>query len=235
MRFRRPTPWPTYDKAIALDPRFADAYAGYARVATDVLAYDFANTLPAAVARKRAYEAAGRALALNPQLSLGYSVLALLQMLDSQHEEAVASARKAVALGPNSAEAYLNLAVVLVYAGLHEDALRAMETVLRLNPKPGRQVHEYQAFVLYMNHRYADALAALGKGQDVAMGNLGLETLAGANARLGRLDEARAAIKALLQQSARHVRRVVSRHLRASCPRAGSGRPARGAAAGRVI
>ena len=76
------------------------------------------------VARKRAYEAAGRALALNPQLSLGYSVLALLQMLDGQHEEAVASARKAVALGPNSAEAYLNLAVVLVYAGLHEDALR---------------------------------------------------------------------------------------------------------------
>ena len=189
-----------YDKAIALDPRFADAYAGYGRVATDVLAYDFANTLPAAVARKRAYEAAGRALALNPQLSLGYSVLALLQMLDSQHDEAVTSARKAVALSPNSAEAYLNLAVVLVYAGLDEDALRAMETVLRLNPKPGRQVHEYQAFVLYMNHRYADALAALGKGQDGAMGNLGLETLAGANARLGRLDEARAAIKDLLQR-----------------------------------
>ena len=189
-----------YDKAIALDPRFADAYAGYARVATDVLAYDFANTLPAAVARKRAYEAAGRALALNPQLSLGYSVLALLQMLDGQHEEAVASARKAVALGPNSAEAYLNLAVVLIYAGLHEDALRAMETVLRLNPKPTRQVHEYQAFVLYMNHRYADALAALGNGQDVAMDNLGLETLAGANARLGRLDEAKAAIKTLLQR-----------------------------------
>ena len=189
-----------YDKAIALDPRFADAYSGYARVATDVLAYGFADTLPAAVARKRAYEAAGRALALNPKLSLGYSVLALLQMLDGQHEEAVASARKAVALGPHSAEAYLNLAVVLVYAGLHEDALRAMETVLRLNPKPSRQVHEYQAFVLYMNHRYADALAALGNGQDVAMGNLGLETLAGANARLGRPDEAKAAIKTLLQR-----------------------------------
>ena len=63
-----------------------------------------------------AYEAAGRALALNPQLSLGYSVLGLLQMLDGQHEQAVASARKAVALSPNSAEAYLNLAVVLVYA-----------------------------------------------------------------------------------------------------------------------
>ena len=121
-------------------------------------------------------------------------------MLDGQHEEAVASARKAVALGPNSAEAYLNLAVVLTYAGLHDDTRFGLETVLRLNPKPSRQVHEYQAFVLYMNHRYADALAALGKGQDVAMGNLGLETLAGANARLGRLGRGEAAIKTLLQR-----------------------------------
>jgi adenylate cyclase len=189
-----------YDKAIALDPKFADAYAGYARAATDVLAYSFNNTLPAAVARKQAYAAASRALVLNPQLSLGYSVLALLQMLDSQHEEAVASARKAVALAPNSAEAYLNLAVVLVYAGLHDDALQAMATVLRLNPKPSHQVHEYQAFILYMNGRYADALAALGKVPDAAISELGLETLAGANARLGRMDEARAAIEALAQR-----------------------------------
>ena len=87
-----------YEKAIALDPKFANAFAGYARVMTDVLAYSFANTLPSAVARKRAYEATGRALALNPQLSRGYSVLALLQMLDSAHGEAIASARKAVAL-----------------------------------------------------------------------------------------------------------------------------------------
>ena len=136
-------------------------------------------------------------------------------MLDSQHEEAVASARKAVALAPNGAEAYLNLAIVLVYAGLHDDALRAIATVLRLNPKPPRQVHEYQAFVLYMNDRYADALEALGKGADEAIGDLGLETLAGANARLGRLDEARAAIKIMLQRTpddniARH--RVVNAH-----------------------
>ena len=175
-----------YDKAIALDPKFVDAFAGYARVATDVLAYSFNNTLPAAVARKRAYEAASRALALNRELALGYSVLALLQMLDSQHEEAVASARKAVALGPNSAgptstsrSCWSMLVCPTTRFG--------DETVLRLNPKPPRQVHEYQAFVLYMNGRYADALAALEKGQDAARGNLGLEALAGANARAGAI------------------------------------------------
>ncbi len=150
-----------YQKAIALDPTFADAYAGYARVAVDVLTYGFLDSLPSAVARKRAYEAAGRALSLNPRLARGYSVLALLQMFESEHENAVASARKAVALNPNSAEAHLNLAVVLVYAGRQDMALQVMETVLRLDPKPPNYVHDYYGLTLYMNQRYADALAAL--------------------------------------------------------------------------
>jgi adenylate cyclase len=207
-----------YEKAIALDGQFADAYAGYARVATDVLAYNYADTLPAAVARKRAYEAAGRALVLNPQLSRGYSVLALLQMVDSEHEQAVASARKAVDLSPNSAEAHLNLAVVLTYAGQHDKALQTMDTVLRLNPKPPRYVHEYHGLVLYMNHRYVEAVAALDVGEDVARSDLALETLATANARLGRLEEAKVAIDRLRErfpdQSIAWYRVVYAHHAR---------------------
>ena len=189
-----------YEKAIALDPNFADAYAGYARVAADVLAYNYANALPAAVARKRAYEAAGRALALNPQLSRGYSVLALLQMLGGDHERAIASAHRAVDLSPNSAEAYLNLAVVLTYGGQHDEALQAMDSVLRLNPKPPSYVHDYHGLVLYMNHRYADAVATLDTGEDAAKSDLASQTLAAAYTRLGRLDEAKAMIGTLLKR-----------------------------------
>ena len=56
-----------YEKAISLDPEFADAYAGYARAIVDVLSFDFQPVMLSAVARQRAYEAAGRALELNPQ------------------------------------------------------------------------------------------------------------------------------------------------------------------------
>jgi tetratricopeptide (TPR) repeat protein len=185
---------------------------------TDVLAYSFANTLPSAVARRRAYEATGRALALNPQLSRGYSVLALLQMLDNAHVEAIASARKAVALSPNSAEANLNLAVVLVFAGAPEEALQAMETVLRLDPNPPRHVHDYYGLVLYMNHRYAEAIEVLEKGENVAKSDFGLETLAAANARIGRMDEARDAIETLLERWPGHslasVRVAYAHHAR---------------------
>ncbi|MCH8914155.1 MAG: tetratricopeptide repeat protein [Planctomycetes bacterium] len=189
-----------YQKAIALDPDFADAHAGYARVAVDVLTYGFLDSLPSAVARKRAYEAAGRALSLNPRLARSYSVLALLQMFDSEHENAVASARKAVALNPNSAEAHLNLAVVLVYAGRQNEALQAMETVLRLNPKPPSYVHDYYGLALYMNRRYDEALAALDEAQDMTKSDLGLELLAAVNARMGRMDAAKAAIQGLLER-----------------------------------
>jgi TolB-like protein/class 3 adenylate cyclase/lipoprotein NlpI len=189
-----------YQKAIALDPNFANAHAGYARVAVDVLTYGFLDNLPSAVARKRAYEAAGRALSLNPRLARSYSVLALLQMVESEHENALASAHKAVALNPNSADAHLNLAVVLVYAGRQDEALQVMETVLRLNPKPPDYVHDYHGLALYMNQRYADALAALKQEHNNKKSDLGLELLAAVNARMGRMDAAEAAIQSILER-----------------------------------
>ena len=207
-----------FEKSIALDPNFADAYAGYARVAADVLAYSFANTLPSAVARKRAYEAAGRALTLNPRLSRGYSVLALLQMLDGKHKEAGASAHKAVTLSSNSAEAYLNLAVVRVFAGASTEALTAMETVLKLDPNPPSYVHDYHGLVLYMNQRYSEAISVLEKVENAEKSDFGLETLAAAYARTGQKDKARAAIETLLERWPSHslasVRIAYAHHAR---------------------
>jgi adenylate cyclase len=121
-------------------------------------------------------------------------------MFESEHESAVASARKAVAFSPNSAEAHLNLAVVLVYAGRPGEALQAMETVLRLNPKPPSYVHDYYGLALYMNHRYAEALAALEQEHNITNSDLRLELLAAVNARMGQMDAAKAAIQGLLER-----------------------------------
>jgi class 3 adenylate cyclase len=48
-----------YRKAIELDPNFADALAGYAMAAVQVLRFNFDYFVSNAVARKRAYDAAG--------------------------------------------------------------------------------------------------------------------------------------------------------------------------------
>ncbi len=189
-----------YQKAIKLDPAFADAYSGYARATVDVLGFDFQRLMLSAVARQRAYEAAGRALELNPQSSRAYAVLGILQMLDGEIDEALASVRKAVALDPNGAEAELNLAIVLTYAGQNPEALAAMERVLQLDPKPRAQVFDYYGFVLYMNRQYEKALQALSQVQPEERSDLGLETLAMANARLGRMAEAHDAVAAILKK-----------------------------------
>ncbi|MGX9576792.1 adenylate/guanylate cyclase domain-containing protein [Mesorhizobium sp. f-mel] len=189
-----------YQKAINLDPAFADAYSGYARTTVDVLGFDFQRLMLSAVARQRAYEAAGRALELNPQSSRAYAVLGILQMLDGEINEALASVRKAVALDPNGAEAELNLAIVLTYAGQSPEALGAMERVLQLDPKPRPQVFDYYGLVLYMNHQYEKALQALNHVKPEERSDLGLETLAMANARLGRMAEAHDAVAAILKK-----------------------------------
>ena len=75
-----------YQTAIALDPQFADAYAGYARALADVVSFDYQIVLMSAVARQQAYEAAGRALELNPQTPRAYAVLGILQSLDNEHD-----------------------------------------------------------------------------------------------------------------------------------------------------
>ena len=123
-----------YEKAFTLDPNFAEAFAADARTAAYVMRNNYDDILAAPVARKRAYEHASRALDINAEASLPFSVLAILQVVDSQHEAALASAERAVAFGPSDADAYAALSLVLTFMGRYADAVSAIETAIRLNP-----------------------------------------------------------------------------------------------------
>ncbi|MCH8113826.1 MAG: tetratricopeptide repeat protein, partial [Proteobacteria bacterium] len=194
-----------YEEAIALDPAFADAYAGYARAAVDVWRFDYIQFMPSALARKTAKDAANKALELNPDVPTAHSVLALLKMVEGEHAGALEAARRAVYLDPNNSDAYVNLTVVLGYAGQHTEALEAITTALRLNPKPPRYLQSYYGWSLFMNRQYERAIEVLEPIREEAGGMFGLgdspgETLAMAYAMLGRQKEARAQIDGLLEQ-----------------------------------
>jgi adenylate cyclase len=186
-----------YEKAIALDPNFADAHAGYARAAVDVWRLSYDSVLAGPVARKQAYEAAARALALDANIPRAYSVLGVLQVVDGRYEEAMESARKAVSLGPNSADAYVNLAIVLMFSGRPAEALAAMETALRLNPRPFPGVYGYYGAVLFMNRQYEKAIEPLEKARESSY--FAREYLAGSYAQLGRLVDAKIETDSLLK------------------------------------
>jgi tetratricopeptide (TPR) repeat protein len=187
-----------YQQAIDLDPNFAEAHAGYARVAIEYLfRLEESRIIGADEVRRRAYESVRQALALNPALSRAHSVLGLLQAVDGDYDEAVVSARKAVFLDPNSAPAFVDLALVLTFVGRPSEALTAMETSLRLEPHPPNYYRFIQGRVLFMNSRYEQALEVLGEARQMQASSITPEvgriklfyvmTLA----ELGLLEEAR--------------------------------------------
>lgn len=138
-----------YQKAIDLDPEFANAHAGIARVAVDVWRNDYTFLWSAAVARKIAYDAAGQALKLDPNNARAHTVLALLQLVDGRDAEAMDSANRAVAAQPNDAEAFGNLALILAHTGNHDQAVAQMEKALRLDPSPPPSFQLLAGIVFY--------------------------------------------------------------------------------------
>jgi len=139
-----------YQKAIDLDPGFAGAHAGIARVAVDVWRNDYNFLWSAAVARKIAYDAAGQALKLDPTNARALTVLALLQWVDGRQAEALESARTAIAAQPNDAEAFGTLALLQVHTGSREQGLANIKTALRLDPSPAAGFELLGGIVFYM-------------------------------------------------------------------------------------
>lgn len=138
-----------YQKAIALDPKFASAHAGIARVAVDVWRNDYNQVWSAAVARKIAYDEAGQALKLDSRNARALTVLALLQFVDGSSAEAVESANRAVAAQPNDPEAFGNLALMHAHTGSHAQASAEMEKALRLDPTPSASFRLLAGVVFY--------------------------------------------------------------------------------------
>ena len=189
-----------YERATALDPAFADAYAAYARTAAYIWRQNWDDVLPGPVARKQALEAASRALELSPDASLPYAVLAVLQVVSRQYEEAATSARQAVALAPSDAQAYAALGLVLTFAGEHADAVAAVDQSLRLNPRPPTSDAIVAGLAFAMDNDHARAINVLEEARAASpLVDEVHAALAVAYVGAGRLDDARASVAATLR------------------------------------
>ncbi|MBB4278934.1 adenylate/guanylate cyclase domain-containing protein [Rhizobium mongolense] len=184
-----------FDKAQALDPGFAAAFAADAHATAYVWRSAYDDVLQSAPARKRAYDKASRALALDPELPSPYAVLAVMQVVDRRYEQAIISAQKAVSLGSADAEAYTALAYVQLVSGKHDGAAAAVETALQHDPNLSAIDRYTAGLVFYLLRDYAKAIDNFERARDGSPGNGEFVTpLAMAYVRGGRLDDARAAV-----------------------------------------
>ena len=121
-----------YEKALALDPQYAEAYAylswTYHREWIFRWSWD-PQTL------ERSLALAQKALALDDSLPLAHSLLSTNYALKQQYDQAAVEWERALALDPNNADSYAWQAEALIWAGRPEEALRAVEQAMRLNPR----------------------------------------------------------------------------------------------------
>lgn len=121
-----------FEKALSLDPQFAQPHAGLADMYSMMAEYAM---MPAHDAYPRAREEALAALAINPHLGEAYTSQALvLYVYDWKWAEAEDAFKKSIELSPGYATAHHWYAVYLYSAGRNEEALHEMQIAHERDP-----------------------------------------------------------------------------------------------------
>jgi eukaryotic-like serine/threonine-protein kinase len=120
-----------FEQAIALDPEFAEAWAG---LADSYVVLPYYSLVPTTETLPKAREAARRALELKPELGPAHATLAYALMVDLQWPEADSEFRRAIMLSPEDATAHKWYADLLMMTGRSSAALRELRRALELDP-----------------------------------------------------------------------------------------------------
>jgi adenylate cyclase len=119
-----------FHEALALDPRYARAYAGLADSYASMV-----GRLPRAEVYARARAAAERALELDERLAEAHVALARILVFEEWNWAAAGqSYRRALELSPNDATARQWYAMYLLHLGLIEGAIREIRFAQQLDP-----------------------------------------------------------------------------------------------------
>jgi TolB-like protein/tetratricopeptide (TPR) repeat protein len=147
-----------FERAIALDPNFAPAYAALASVYGTLGAWEF-GVLPPAEALTKAKAAATRALELDPQLAAGHTAVGYTTLhFDWNADDACREFDQAIALNPAWVDAHHWHSHALCAAGRFPESLAACGRIIELDPL-NPLMHAHVAWHHYMARDFAQALA----------------------------------------------------------------------------
>ncbi len=134
-----------FEQATALDPSFAQAYAGQALAYTVI--GDYSNRMPYLETLTRGRDAAEMAVALDPSLPEPYAALANNAVKENRRETANALINRSIALRPSFATAHQWRGTQLMISGKLAEGLASLEQATALNPR-SRVVAQNHAFIL---------------------------------------------------------------------------------------
>jgi serine/threonine protein kinase/tetratricopeptide (TPR) repeat protein len=144
-----------FKEVIAIDPKFAPAYAGLAGVYT-AMAWNIG--VPPNWVELR--PAALKALALDPDLAETQVAMGLVYTQDRDWDKAVKSFTRALELNPNLTQIHSAYSDTLVLMGQPQRALQLLEQAAVMNPL-SLTVRRDLALVQFLNGRFDDAIGNL--------------------------------------------------------------------------
>jgi TolB-like protein/DNA-binding winged helix-turn-helix (wHTH) protein/Tfp pilus assembly protein PilF len=154
----------SFQQAIALDPTYASAYAGYASALDAATTFDIGTPeqlMPKAVA------AAQRAIQLDPQNGEAYTELGSIQTIYSwDWTAAERNLTRGISLNPNDSIAEFKYALYLDAVGRPQDAVTHMRRALQLDPL-SFIVNRRLGATLYLARQYDAALAQLQRAAEM--------------------------------------------------------------------
>jgi TolB-like protein/predicted Zn-dependent protease len=121
-----------FERAIALDPKYADAYAALGW--NYFLAWTL-GVVPGFDVLERAFHFAQQACALDDSQALAHVTLANTYVEQGRKDLALTEAQRVIARDPNSALGYNILAAVLITQDRAQEALAAVDKSMRLDPR----------------------------------------------------------------------------------------------------
>lgn len=143
------------EKAIALDPHYAEAHA---RLATTYLYEWFFEDRPELL--ERAAVLADQALALDETDSWSHITAGRVCLYRRQHEIAELHYDRAVVLNPNDADIAASMGLLLAYTGRPEEGISWAQRAMRLNPGHPDWYAENLGTAQMVGERYRDAIAS---------------------------------------------------------------------------
>ena len=154
----------SFQQAIALDPSYASAYAGYASALDAAAAFGIGTPeqlMPKALA------AAQRAIQLDPQNGEAYTELGSVQTIyEWDWTAAEQNLTRGISLNPNDSIAEFKYAVYLDAVGRPQDAVTHMRRALQLDPL-SFLINRRLGATLYLARQYDAALAQLQRAAEM--------------------------------------------------------------------
>jgi tetratricopeptide (TPR) repeat protein len=121
-------------KAIERDPQFARAYYGLAHVYNTQAWWGWGDA-DATVLLEKSRDLALKAIALDPNDALTYSLLSVVYPGLNDWDRCVAMIDKALELNPNDPDVLFHVAINLPFVGRAKEAVEMMDRAFRLNPR----------------------------------------------------------------------------------------------------